>query len=200
MNTLLNGLVLTFLPGTGWQRIAADRPGLVRVLLLHTALYALIPAVCWYLGVTRQGWSVAGDPVRLTPESALPMCVLFYFAMVGGVGFLGFMVRWMAESYGTVSTLAQGVTLISYTASPFFLAGVFGLYPNLWIDILVGCVVACYCIYLLYRGTSVVMAVPPERAFLYASAVFAVALVSFVALLGATVVLWDFGPTPEYTY
>ena len=31
-------------------------------------------------------------------------------------------------------------------------------------------------------------------------AVFAVALVSFVALLGATVVLWDLGPTPEYTY
>jgi len=44
------------------------------------------------------------------------------------------------------------------------------------------------------------MKVPPERGFLYASAVFAVALVSFVALLGATVVLWDFGPAPEYTY
>ena len=44
------------------------------------------------------------------------------------------------------------------------------------------------------------MNIPPERGFLYASAVFAVALVSFVGLLGATVVLWDFGAMPEYTY
>ena len=106
----------------------------------------------------------------------------------------------MAVSYGTVATLAQGVRLISYTGSPFFLAGVIGLYPVLWIDILVGCLVACYCIYLLYQGTSIVMNVPPERGFLYASAVFAVALVSFVAMMGATVVLWDFGPSPVYTY
>ena len=82
----------------------------------------------------------------------------------------------------------------------FFLAGVLGLYPVLWIDIMLGTLIAVYCIYLLYLGTGPVMAVPPERGFLYASAVFAVALVSFVALLGATVVLWDLGPTPEYTY
>lgn len=200
MNTLLNGIVVTVTPDAGWRRIAADAPGLGRVLALHTMPYALIPAVCWYYGVTRQGWTVAGDPVRLTPESALPMCVLFYFAMLGGVGFLGYMVRWMSAAYGSVSSLAQGVTLISYTASPFFLAGLLGLYPVLWLDILIGCLVACYCIYLLYRGTPVLMHVPPERGFLYASAVFAVALVSFVALLGATVVLWDFGPSPEYTY
>ena len=86
------------------------------------------------------------------------------------------------------------------TATPFFLAGLLGLYAVLWVDIVVGTLVACYCIYLLYRGTGMVMEVPPERGFLYASAVFAVALVSFVAMLGATVVLWDFGPSPEYTY
>lgn len=200
MNALLNGFTVTFNPGRGWQSIASDAPGLGQVLALHTIPFALIPAVCWYFGVTVAGWTVAGEVMRLTPASALPMCGLFYFAMLGGVLFLGFMVRWMAVSYGSVATLSQGVTLISYTASPFFLAGVLGLYPVLWLDILTGCLVACYCIYLLYRGTSVIMGVPPERGFLYASAVFAVALVSFVALLGATVVLWDLGPAPEYTY
>ncbi len=137
--------------------------------------------------------------MRLTPSSALPMCVLFYLAMIAGVVFLGFMVRWMSVSYGTVATLAQGVTLISYTASPFFLAGVIGLHPVLWIDILIGCAVACYCIFLLYTAPVPIMGVPPERGFLYASAVFAVALVSFVALLGATVVLWNFGAETRNT-
>lgn len=200
MRTLLNGFLVTFNPGAGWQSIRNDNPSLPAVLAFHTLPFALIPAVCWYLGVTRSGWTVAGEVMRLTPESALPMCVLFYLAMVAGVVFLGFMVRWMAVSYGTRTDLAHGVDLISYTASPFFLAGVVGLMPVLWFDILVGCAVACYCIYLLYRGTTILMDVPPERGFLYASAVFAVALVSFVALLGATVVLWNFGPAPEYTY
>jgi hypothetical protein len=170
------------------------------LLLLHTIPFAIIPALCWYIGVTTQGWTIMGDPVRLTTASALPMCVLFYLAMIGGVLFLGYMVSWMAGSYGTEGGLARGVALISYTASPFFVAGLLGLYPILWLDIMAGTLVACYCIYLLYRGTGPVMEVPPERAFLYSSAVFAVALVSFVALLGATVVLWDLGPAPEYTY
>ena len=200
MNTVLNGLLVVINPGAGWQRITAERAGLMSVLLLHTIPFALIPAVCWYVGVTTQGWVIAGDPVKLTTESALPMCALFYLAMIGGVIFLGYMVSWMAGSYATEGGLTHGVTLISFTASPFFLAGFMGLVPNLWFDITVGTLVACYCIYLLYRGTGPVMEVVPERAFLYASAVFAVALVSFVALLGATVVLWDLGPAPEYTY
>lgn len=200
MRTLLNGFTVTFNPAAGWRSIAANQVSIVQLYLLHTIPFALIPAVCWYFGVTQQGWSIAGDVVRLTPASALPMCVLFFFAMLAGVAFLGYMVHWMAESYGSVSTVSQGMTLISYTASPFFLAGLLGLYPILWLAILVGCLVACYCIYLLFRGTGMVMNVPPERSFLYASAVFAVALVAFVALLGATVVLWDLGPSPEYTY
>lgn len=200
MNTLINGFVVAFNPTRGWQRIAEDSSGLMKILLLHTIPFALIPAVCWYIGVTQAGWAVAEETVRLTAESALPMCALFYLAMVAGCIFLGYMVSWMAGSYGSESGVAQGVKLISYTATPFFLAGVLGLQPVLWLDIMIGTLIACYCVYLLYRGTSPVMNVPPERGFLYASAVFAVALVSFVALLGATVVLWDFGPAPEYTY
>src|SRR5690606_16039995 len=119
-------------------------------------------------GVTTSGWTVAGEPMRLTAESALPMVVLFYGAVLAAVLFLGFMVRWMAVSYGAEAPLARSVALISYTASPFFLAGIVGLFPLLWLDILIGCLVACYCIYLLYQGTSLLLDVPPERGFLYA--------------------------------
>jgi hypothetical protein len=200
MNTLIDGLTVVVAPALGWRRIAANPPSILRLLLLHTLPFAALPAVCWYLGVTSHGWRIAGDVVRLTPESAAPMCALFYLAMIAGVAILGWMVNWMAVSYGSTSSLARGMALISYTGSPFFLAGLLGLWPLLWLDILIGCAVACYCIYLLYRGTGPVMGVPPERSFLYASAVFAVALVAFVALLGSTVLLWDLGPAPEYTY
>ena len=200
MNTLINGILLMFAPSKAWQAIADDAPSAGKVLSLHTVLLALIPAVCWYIGVTQYGWDVAGETMRLTAESALPMCVMFYLACVGGVVFLGFMVQWMSATYGDKASLSQGITLISYTATPFFIAGLLGLYPILWLDIALGMAVACYCIYLLYAGVAPVMHVARERGFLYASAVFAVALVSFVGLLTVTVLVWDFGPAPEYTY
>ncbi len=200
MSTVINGILLMFAPQKAWQGIADANPGAVQVLLTHTIPFAVIPALCWYIGVTQYGWDVAGETMRLTPESALPMCIMFFLACVGGVIFLALMVQWMSTTYGDKASFSQGATLISYTATPFFIAGVLGLYPVLWLDITLGVAVACYCIYLLYAGVAPVMHVAQERGFLYASAVFAVALVSFVGLLTVTVLLWDFGPSPEYTY
>ncbi|NNF17900.1 MAG: DUF1282 family protein [Gammaproteobacteria bacterium] len=200
MSILIDSLRLLFAPHKAWNHIGVTRPSLMAVMMLHTLPLALIPAVCWFYGVTQSGWVVAGTTLKLTTASALPVCVLFYLGMVWSVLFLGFMVHWMAKTYESETTLARGVTLISFSATPFFIAGVFGLKPVLWLDMLVGITVSCYCIYLLYVGTPVVMRVRPSRGFLYASAVFAVALVTFVALLGATVVLWDLGPALEYSY
>ena len=201
MKTLFNSILLTLNPTSGWSRIAQNPAGMMQTVVTHTIPLALIPAVCWYAGVTQIGWSVMGDPVKLTAASALPMCILFYFAMVAGVIFLGSMAGWMADTYNAGErAFDRGVTLISHTATPFFLAGFLGLYPVLWLDVLIGTAVACYCIYLLFQGTGPIMPVPPERAFLYAAALFAVALVAFVALLGATVIIWDLGAAPEYTY
>lgn len=200
MSTTINAIQMMFAPRRAWSSIAEEAPGAARVLLTHTIPFAVIPAFCWYVGVTRYGWDVAGETIRLTPQSALPMCVMFFFACVLGVVFLGMMVQWMSQTYGDKATLSQGITLISYTATPFFIAGLLGLYPILWLDITLGIAVACYCIYLLYNGVAPVMHVVQERGFLYASAVFAIALVSFVGLLTVTVLLWDFGPSPEYTY
>ncbi|MCP5180413.1 MAG: DUF1282 family protein [Pseudomonadales bacterium] len=200
MGTIGNTFGLLASPVHTWESIANEAPSTMKVLTTHTIPLSLIPALCWYYGVTQQGWSIAGDTMRLTGESALPMCVLFFLAMVCGVVFLGYMVWWMSQTYGEKASLSASVALVSYTATPFFLAGLLGLYPLLWLDILLGVGIASWCIYLLYVGVSPMMRVARERGFLYASAVFAVALVSFVGLLTVTVLLWQYGPTPEYTY
>jgi Yip1 domain len=189
-------------PLAAWRGLASSRASLLWCFLTHTVPWALVPAVCWYFGVTEVGWQIGLEPKqKMTHESALFICVLFYLAMLAGVLFLGYMVHWMAETYAAAdSSVAKGVTIVTYTATPFFLAGLLGLYPSLWIDIGVGSVVAAYCIYLLYVGVPIVMGVAPERGFLFASAVVAVALVAIVALMGATAILWDFGAEPVYTY
>ena len=200
LKMFLNGILIVISPERVWREICDRAANVPTVLITHTMPYALIPSLAWYYGVTVSGWSVAGETMRLTPESALPLCVLFFFAMVAGVLALGYMVKWMSPSYGGSDEFVRGVTLISYTASPFFLTGIIGFVPILWLDILIGIGAGCYCIYLLYRGTGPVMEVGEDRSFLYASSVLAVALVSLVALMGATIILWDIGPAPEYTY
>ncbi len=201
MKLLLLSLGLLVAPRRSWAAIAELRPSLAATLLGHTIPLGLIAPACWYVGVTQTGWTVGdGEPWRLTAQSALPLVSLFYLVLIAGVVVLGAMVRWMTETYGSDATLADGVTLISATATPFFIAGLLGLAPALWPDIVIGTIVACYCIYLLYSGAAPMLRVRPEVSFLYASAVFGVALVGFVGLLGATVVLWDFGLEPRYAY
>ncbi len=200
MKPFFYAMRLLLQPRTTWQAIANAEFSLAQVLCTQTLPMALVPSICWYYGVTDAGWQVAGETMKLTPNSAWPLCLMFFFAMVFGILFLGYMARWMSSEYGQTSSLNTSVQLISFTASPFFVAGVLGLAPLLWIDITLRVAVACYCIYLLYLGVSPVMRVAPERGFLYASAIFAVALVSFVGLLTVTALLWEFGPAPEYTY
>ena len=186
-------------PSNTWRQIAQEIQSLARPLV-HTLLFALIPAACWYYGVTQIGWQVGEQSQKLTPESAAFICLLFYLAMVAGVLFLGYMIHWMASTYGAESSWAKGVALVAYTATPFFVGGLLGLYPSLWLDLLIGLAILTYSVYLLYAGIPRVMKVSPERGFLFASAVIAVSLVALVALMGATVILWDFGVEPVYTY
>jgi hypothetical protein len=162
----------------------------------------VVPAACWYYGITQVGWQIGAEAnQKMTGDSALLICALFYLAMIAGVVFLGYMIHWMAATYAAAdSTIERGITIVSYTATPFFVAGVLGLFPTLWVDISIGVVVGCYCVYLLYLGVPIVMHVPPERGFLFASAVVAVALVSVVGLMAATAILWGMGIEPVYTY
>ena len=64
MRPLTNALQLLVAPMRGWHSIAQTNASTMTVLLLHTVPLALIPAACWYYGVTTHGWSIAGDALR----------------------------------------------------------------------------------------------------------------------------------------
>ena len=72
------------------------------------------------------------------------------------------------------------------------------LYPVLWINFLFGLPALAYAVYLLYSGVPIMMNIPPEKGFLFASAVLAVGLVALVGLLASTVVLWSYGLGPAF--
>ena len=189
---------LLFNPDREWRKLepSADRGA----NLLYAVLMALIPAAAWYYGTTAVGWQVGeGDTIRLTAGSAMELIVLFYAAMVASVVAIGYFIHWMAENYGARSSLMHGITVAGFTATPLFLTGAIGVFPALSIALPLGIVGLGWSLWLLYTGIPVVMHVPRERGFLFASAVVAVCLVILIAIMCGSVILWDMGFAPEYT-
>jgi hypothetical protein len=191
---------MLFNPVVEWERIREADGSVMGHYLKYIVLISLLPVIAWYFGATEVGWQLGAREIRLTPESAMQIMVLFYISILIGIGMLGFMVHWMSETYEAhSSTLAKGVAVAAYTCTPLFVVGAIGFYPILWLDILLGCAAAAYTVYLLYIGVPIVMQIPKERGFLFASAMVAVGLVMCAALLGATVILWELGAMPVFT-
>ena len=187
-------------PQKQWEKIAALSDREIKRLLPYPIVMALLPAIAFYVGTTHFGWEVLNNDVtRLTPESALPLAILFYVALMGAVVFIGWMMHWMSSTYAANSFPIKGVVLMGYSCTPIFLAGLFGIYPVWWFDVLLATAAGGYAIRLLYLGVPPVMQVPEDRGFLYASAVFMMALVYVVLVLVATAILWEFVAMPVFT-
>jgi len=187
-------------PGSQWKTITELPENSFRTLLLYPWILAIIPAVAWYYGTTNVGWSVAGgDAIKLTRESAMQICILFYLTQVVCLAVIGYFIHWMSDTYGAESSITKGIVIASLSATPMFIAGVVGFYPILWLDMLIGIVAVSWAVYLLYLGIPIVMDIPEERGFLFSSAVLGVALVILICLMVGAVILWDFGAAPAFT-
>jgi len=109
-------------PAAGWAAIHDRRYSVAGVVLGHTLIFALIPAAAGYFGTTQVGWQIAGgEVVRLTSASAARIAILYYLAMLAGVGTVGWAIHWMGKTYGADQSIGQCIALASFTATPFFL-------------------------------------------------------------------------------
>ncbi len=191
-------------PDREWQRIRSDSESFLKVYLRHVPLLALIPCIAAYFGVTEVGWSVGnGGVVRLTSQSALLMCIATYIAQLVAVYVLGEYINWMSRSFGVADEASrrhyEGTALAVYSAIPMMLAGVVLVYPQLWLVVSVYILAACYSVYLIYEGIPILMNIPKERGFIYASSVITVGLVLAVVVMVSTVIVWSAGVGPVYT-
>jgi hypothetical protein len=179
-------------PKNEWALIEQEHYSAKTVFLTQISILAAIPAIALYIGVTQVGWSVAGEePVRLAASSALGSAVLFYFAMWGAVAFIAACMHWMEKTYGGEVSLDECLVLTTVTATPLFLSGISFLIPMLWLNVAVAGVALAYSVYLLYSGTSRIMKIDEDRAFMFASSILTVALCTLVGMLAASVIAWS---------
>ncbi|MCA0901597.1 Yip1 family protein [Microbulbifer agarilyticus] len=188
-------------PRRQWQEIAGLSEKGVNRQIPYVIILALVPALCWYFGTTEVGWNIGGSgEVRtLTNNSALSLVAVFYVTMILAVVAVGYFIHWMAKTYGAKTHPMKGIVVAGFTATPIFIAGAAGLYPILWLDILVATLAVAYAVYLLYVGIPIVMNVSEERGFLFASAVVTVCLVMVVVVMVGTVLFWSFVAAPVFS-
>lgn len=200
MTMLNNPLGFLFKPKQQWQAVADATLNQQRTSAIYAFFMALLPCLAWYHGVTAVGWRVAdGEVIKLTPDSAALLIAAFYAAIILALTGIGYAIHWMAGTYGSIASFTRGFAIAVYGATPLFIAGCFGFHPLLWLDLGLGIAAVSWAVYLLYVGLPIVMQIPAERGFLYASAVIGVCLVFLMAMMGATVILWDLGLMPEFT-
>lgn len=186
-------------PDQEWREIRGEEESISHMYLTHTLILAAIPAVSAFIGTTQVGWVIGkGDPVLLTPASALQMTVLSYLAMLAGVAVMGAFIHWMARTYDASPTLTECIVFAAYTATPLFIGGLAALYPHLWLGMVIGTAAICYTVYLLYVGIPTFMNIPQDEGFLFSSSVLAVGLVVLVAMIAASVIFWGMGVGPVY--
>ena len=191
---------ILFSPQREWGKIREGVNSVTSHYTKYLLWMAMLAPLAWLYGSTQIGWEVGERVIKLTNDSATQIMLLFFIAIILASAFLGYMIHWMSETYGAEhSSLGKGVSIAGYTLTPLFICGLTGFYPLLWLDMLLGCAAAAYTVYLLYIGVPIVMQIPKERGFLFASAMVGVGLILCAALLGAIVILWEMGAMPVFT-
>lgn len=188
-------------PDKEWFAIRAEKRSKLSEFLQHTPLIALVPTLAFYYGVTSIGWSLPGqeEVVRLTVASALPLCILSYIAALAGVWIFGEFINWMHDTYSNeVNDPHHGMAMAVYVTTPILLAGLAGVWPDVWLNGIAMSIAGAYSVYLIYEGMPILMNIPKERAFMYATSVITVALVLLVTLRIGTVIIWISGFGPQY--
>jgi len=188
-------------PDAEWDNIRDKKYSPAQVYITYVGLLALITPICAFISTTMYGWEVTeGRVIKLTVSSSLQLNILTYGAMLFGVFALGWMIDWMAQTYGgdKEENQSQGIALTAYACTPLFLAGFALLYPVPWVNMLVYLIAAGYSGYLIYRGILVLMGIDPDRAVMFGGAILTVALVMLVSTRVGSVIIWGLGVGPEY--
>ena len=190
-------------PDSEWRAIRNEKHSFQQIFLSHVPLLALIPSVSFFIGVTQVGWSFgSGDKIKLTTMSALELCGLTYITLLIGVYILGEFINWMAKTYGVEDSEEQrhyeGTALAVYITTPVFLVGIFGLYPDIWLNAIVTMIAGAYSVYLVYEGIPILMNITKEQGFMYATSVVTIGLVLMVVVRIGSVMLWNLGVGPVY--
>ncbi len=159
-------------PAGTWPRVAEEPADPVYLMTRYVALLALIPALCGFIGACIIGVIVPGTGVvRASLFDGIFGAIFYYLENFVVVLVLGLLVYLAAPPFGGRKDFAAALTLVAYSYTPLWLAGIFVLLPGLRFLMLSG----CYGAYVLLIGLPPMLQMPPRRARGFAALIVACA-------------------------
>jgi hypothetical protein len=121
------------------------------------------------------GYSVSGTHIH-SVSWGIRQAIVQYIAMLGGTYISAFVINALAERFGVQKNFDRAFSLVAYTYTPMFVAGIF--YILQWLSGLVF-LGGLYGLYLLYIGLQPTMKVSTEKQTSY----FVISLITMIVVL-----------------
>lgn len=166
-------------PTSEWSRIAPEPATVGGLFTGYAMILAAVAPICGLIGgllFASRTLAVLGVP--LSPVNLVISAVLNYIVALLSVLIYGLVIDALAPSFGGVRDRLRAMKTAVYSATPMWLAGVFGLVPMLAFLMLTG----LYGIYVLDRGLPILMRAPRKKAAGYTAGVVIVMILVWVVL------------------
>lgn len=186
-------------PEKAWHQIIRAEERNAWQYLPHLLLFSLVPVISLYIGTWLTGWTLAEDErVRLDGPSALQLSLALYLTILLGTFIMGACIRGIAYTFERKPSLNQCIAFTAYLLTPFFLAGLAGLYPSRPLALIALGAASVYATFLLYVGFPIYMHVRQSKGFFFASVVWGIGLLVVVTVLVSMILFWQMELHPEY--
>lgn len=181
-------------PDKEWREINKEHESVSHLYMHHVLWMAAIPVVSTFIGTTQFGWTFGGEEtIKVSLFDGVGLGIMFYALILFAVIVVGNIIHWMARSYPQRPSRQECVVFAGYIATPMFLAGLFAIYPVIWLCLLAAIVGVVYTGYLLYRGTPSFLGISNKQGFIISSTTLTIGVLVLEALLFAVVLLWHLG-------
>jgi hypothetical protein len=172
-------------PKAEWVVIDAEPATIGGIYRNYVVILAAIPPLAQAIGMYLFGFRILGFVYRPPLERVIGQAVLSYLLSLVSIYLLALIIEALAPTFGGTKNRVQAFKVAAYGATASWLAGIFGIIPNLAILSIVG----LYSLYLYYVGLPLLMKVPQDKAVGYIAAVIVSAIVLFIVVGAVTVAL-----------
>jgi hypothetical protein len=162
-------------PNAEWPVIEAEPSTIRDIYMSYVVILAAIPPIAGAIGQLVFGFRFFGIVYRPSPVHVISQAIIQYLLSLAMVYVLALIIEALAPSFGGTKDRLAAFKVAAYSWTAAWLAGIFGIIPQLAILGIVG----LYSLYLLYTGLPVLMKVPADKAVVYALAVIVAAIVLF---------------------
>jgi hypothetical protein len=181
-------------PKLEWPVIDAEPSTIGGIYASYVAILAAIPPIASAVGQLVFGWRFLGIVYRPSPVHVITQAVIQYALSLAMVYVMALIIEALAPSFGGTKDRLAAFKVAAYSGTAAWLAGIFGIIPNLSF---LGALLGLYSLYLYYTGLPVLMKVPADKAIGYILAIIVAAIVLFFIVAAITAALVGaFAPMP----